>query len=217
MKMIDVWAVWPSANPDQGEKTALRWLSQGFKVALLLDSPHTFEIDVRAIVGEKWEGYPKAMNRLCREIDSDIVVAASDDIYPDERSAQELGREFIDHFQGTFGVMSPIGDDFGNVRNAAVAPWIGREWINRAYGGHGPFWSEYFHYFCDGEIQDVAILLDAFWQREDVIQYHDHWQREEGGGTRPPHLFEALKQWKKDKCLYEFRKANGFPGHERVR
>lgn len=211
-----VWAVWPSAHPELANATARLWQEKGYKVAVLIDEgseiPPCPDI---TLTSEVWEGYPRAMNRLCRTVPGPVVVCAADDIYPSEdRSPCEIQAEFLQVFPDTYGVMQPTGDRFGSIDIVCPCPWLGRAFINESYSGKGPWNPEYFHYFCDAEIQDVATLQNAFIQRPDISQYHDHWQREKGG-TRPEHLMRAKARWKAGKVLYESRKKENFPGHQR--
>lgn len=197
--------------------TATEWRGQGYRVAVLFDDerPPSDAFDM-VVCGGAWRGFPIAVNRLCREVGGDVVVVAGDDVSPDKhKTGPEIAAEFLQRFPDTFGVMSPTGDRFGAIDIACVAPWVGRRFINDAYGGAGPYWSEYWHYYSDKEIQDVAILLGAFQQRPDLTQYHNHWQRAAGGGTRPPHLQEALRRWEADRDLQRKREDAGYPGHAR--
>jgi len=212
---MNIWVVWPTVHPQLSRDMAKKWKALGYKVAILVNPPHDRE-DLGAdkvIVQQKWAGFPKAANALCRSVDADIVVAAGDDVHPDStRIMQEVGAQFLERFPDLFGVMQPTGDDFANTSICAVSPWIGRTFIEKAYNGNGPFWEEYFHYYSDHELQVVAEILGAFHQRKDITQYHDHWQRR--GEQRPPHLQKAQQMWKRDRMLFEERKKRNFPGHE---
>lgn len=186
----------------------------GYKVGILVETP----LRVRAkfvgadevISQQAWQGFSKAVNRLCRSVPGNIVVVAGDDVYPHrEKAAEEIGIEFLRRFPNTFGVMQPTGDKFGGYLTACISPWIGRAFIEQVYGGNGPYWEEYFHYFNDTELQEVATRLDAFQQRPDLTQYHDHWQRR--GEQRPPHLLEAERRWRDMRDLFDRRKRAGFP------
>ncbi|RLF30316.1 MAG: hypothetical protein DRN14_00235 [Thermoplasmata archaeon] len=213
----DVWAIWPSAHPKLANETAKRWKAAGYKTAVLLDNVGDRPSECNAVcVAREWKGFPNAINVLTRMVKADMVVCIGDDLFPArEADCQTIARQFAERFPDLFGVMQPTGDRFGSIDECAPSPWIGRGFIDEAYGGNGPYYDQYFHYFCDAELQEVAVLLDAFQQRRDLSQYHDHWQRD--GGERPPHLMRALKEWKKDRALYEGRKRHNFPGHERKR
>lgn len=214
----DIWAVWPSANPKLADKCAALWNAAGYKTAVLIDdkwdSPLGIEHPSRVIWGGEWKGYPNAMNLLCREVPGDVVVCISDDILPPKEETKEvIYSKFMERFPDTFGVMQPTGDKFGSIDICCPCPWIGRAFIDEAYGGSGPYNTVYFHYYSDKEIMDVAVLMDAFQARPDLTQYHDHWQR--GKKKRPQHLQKALERWKKDKNTCLDREAAGYPGHER--
>jgi hypothetical protein len=212
--MIDIYVVWPTVNIDKSKEMIGFWKEWGYKVSILVNPPHKHtdlkEAD-RVIVQNKWEGFTKAANILCRETPGDIIVVVGDDIYPDpNKTAQEIGEDFIKRFPDLNGVMQPIGDKYGWTHKCAVSPWIGRKFIETSYNGKGPYWEEYYHYFSDQELQEYASNLGAFEQREALTQYHDHWQRKENA-KRPSYLMEAKRQWDKDQRLFKQRLIKGFP------
>jgi len=213
----EVWAVWPSVNSHLAGITLRKWRAAGYRTAVLIDRGCIWESESapdKIIYGGKWEGFPHAVNLLCRETGGDVVVCAGDDIYPSEEETPiQIQDKFLERFPDTFGVMQPTGDRFGSIDLCCPCPWVGRKFIDEAYGEGGPYWEGYFHYFSDQEIQDVATLMGAFQQRQEISQFHDHWQRDKG--QRPPHMKKALQEWKKDKRTYQQRKASNFPDHER--
>lgn len=198
------------------------------------------------------------------DIDSEArwFVTGGDDILPDpsrtpEQIAAECEKYFTDlHWRywdehptseaaraagayservSTFGVMQPIGDDFGAnpaaqdpamrtpyIHRVAGSPWIGREFAERINGGNGPLWPEYWHCGEDEELQAVAIMLGVFWQRPDLTHKHMHWARPLPGermapASRMPAFLEranSAEEWRKYKALFNARKAAGFPGHQ---
>jgi hypothetical protein len=195
------------------------WSEMGYKTCVYIDKEGEIPVEADRVMVAKgeWRGFPHAMNLLCREVPGDVVVCIGDDIRPAPNfTPQSIVAEFLEHFPDTFGVMQPTGDVFGSSEEVCVAPWIGRKFIEEAYHGMGPYNEGYFHYFCDAELQEVATKLGAFYQRSDLYQYHDHWQRDPEA-NRPLHLMEAKDKWKANRDLFEDRKKNGFPGHERRR
>jgi len=211
---IEVWCCWPTVNMERSREMIKVWHERGYKVSVLINPPHEdteLAEAERVIVQNEWKGFPVAANVLCWETPGDIVVVVGDDIYPDkDHTPQEIAGDFQRHFPDFFGVMQPIGDEFGWTHKCAVSPWIGKMFIEKSYNGCGPFWEEYFHYFCDQELQEYATKLGVFYQRKDLTQYHDHWQRKEGG-ERPGYLLPAKKRWHKDKKIFDGRMAKGFP------
>ena len=213
--MSDVWVVWPTANIGNSITAVARWHKQGYKVAILVEDA----LRVRAgflhadmvLTQPVWEGFPKAANKLCRAVPGDVVVVVGDDVWPDpEKSAQTIAAEFLEQFPFSTGVMQPTGDKFGGTQKCAVSPWIGRTFIDQAYGGKGPYWEGYYHYYSDYELQNYASSAGVFQSRPDLTQYHDHWQRHKGE-KRPSYLKKAEKQWVIDKALYYEREKKGFP------
>jgi len=209
------WVVWPSPNLERSRRMVEVWREFGARVAVLLNPPHKHtdlpEADM-VIVQEGWSGFPVAANLLCHEVPGDIVVVVGDDIYPDPSwTAQGVGQEMLQRFPGLEGVMQPIGDEYGWTHKCAGSPWIGRGFIEKAYGGvAGPFWPGYFHYFCDQELQEYATSLGVFQQRPDLTQFHDHWQRKKDG-KRPKYLRKAKQHWAKDRALFNARKREKWP------
>lgn len=129
--------------------------------------------------------------------------------------------------RGTFGVMQPTGDRWGDRNGAYIdrvagSAWIGREFCRRAYGGNGPMWSEYHHMYVDEELQCVALKLGVFWQRPDLTHLHNHWGRPREGerlgqAERMPAFLRhanSAENWRKMKAIFEARRAAGFPGSE---
>lgn len=218
MADLSIWAAWPTVHVEQSKKMVAKWKALGYKTAVLVNPPLGFDCGIgadRILVQSKWCGFPAAANQLCHNLPADIVVLVGDDVYPDTtRNAQHIGKEFVKRFPDLFGVMQPTGDDFASTSICAVSPWIGRAFIEKAYGGKGPFCEEYFHYYSDHELQIVASRMKAFEQRPDLVQFHDHWQRR--GEQRPPHLKPALKMWHKDKGTFTRRESNGFPNAQMI-
>jgi hypothetical protein len=123
--------------------------------------------------------------------------------------------------------MQPTGDKWGDkngpyIERVAGSPWMGREWCERINQGRGPLWPEYFHMGEDEELQHVAIKHGVFWQRPDLIHYHDHWGRAREGERlgqrdRMPQFLEKAnspEEWHKYKKLFSERLAAGFPGSD---
>lgn len=213
----EVWTVWPSAQCDRCESTSRRWQAFGCKVAVMVDwDAPTPESPDAVFECPDWRGYPTAMNTLCRAVPGQVVICAADDIYPpEELPLAAIYTEFLERFPDAYGVMQPTGDRFASIDLCCPSPWLGRALIEQLYDGTGPFFPEYYHYFCDEELKVVAEMNGVLWQRQDISQYHDHWQRAEDGGTRPAHLIVAKDKHKAGQELFQKRKASGFPGHNR--
>jgi len=211
----EVWAVWPSVSVENSKRGNERWRKLGYKTGVLMNGAnHARDVGAdKALQMEVWSGFPHAANQLCKHCPGDIIVVIGDDVLPiPNLTAKEIGQRYLATFPELQGVIQPTGDDYGNTKGACVSPWIGRKFIDTAYGGEGPYYRGYFHYFCDGELQEVAKTMGVFHQWPDLVQYHDHWQRKSGTG-RPQHLMEANRRWHEDKKLYEMRRVRGWPDH----
>lgn len=233
---MSVWLCIPSARPVEEIRLIMeKWREMGYKIALWRDDvefPSGIADYVRA--GE-YPGYAKVVNVLALDVlnfqdpDCNWIVAAGDDTLPDpNKRAEEIAEECCTYFwpESTFGVMQPTGDSWEDnhpgekrlIRRVAGSPWLGREWCLRANQGKGPLWPEFFHMFADEALQQTAIALDVFWQREDLTHLHNHWGRPREGermgraDRMPDFLVKANspEEWRKSKAEFERLKAGGF-------
>lgn len=185
--MNEVWLGLPSANIGMAKKTFPEWKSRGYKIAVICPDrlydeyiPIT-DIAIKESKNFGYSGWPKSVNIICKELHNvDIVIAAGDDMYPDKNyTAEELRIQFINHFNGTFGVMQPTGDKFGSLacpecEQICGSAWLGRDFRNKINKGNGPMWEEYWHMYADTELYQVAKKYNCLWIREDLNQYHEH-------------------------------------------
>lgn len=225
--MSDVWYAIPTANAAKARTCFEAWRKMGYMTAAIATAETNAGEGTGAdlTVGRiGYPGYPNCVNRLCKRLVSlhgaELIVTGGDDILPDpNKPAGEIAAEFWCHFPDGMGVMEPTGDRWmtdGRGRAASEricgSPWMGKAFIQRINGGAGPFWGEYFHFFCDEEMCEVARAQNILWQRPDLTHFHDHWSRNRRSGRRPDYLQEPHDHCVKDKCIFERRKAAGFPG-----
>lgn len=217
---MSVWFAIPSALPAAQCNAALRrWSERGYRTAVYRDPGEAAGVEAHLVLEAPYAGYAQAVNRLCRIIldgwpKTEWIVTGGDDVVPvPDVSPDAIASECTRHFGGTFGVMEPTGDGSENHRRCAVAPWLGAEWCRRMYGGEGPYWPGWFHFWVDAELHDVASMLGAYWERPDLCQLHKHWTLTPGT-TRPAYLTAAAARNEADHQVYLRRKAGGFPGHE---
>jgi len=130
------------------------------------------------------------------------------------------------NYYSTFGVMQPTGDRWGDDAYARAkwpeapamidricgSPWMGREFCLRINQGKGPLCELFWHNWADETLQNVAIKYGCFWQRRDLIHYHNHSRRK--GGQWAPHQKHFDADYVKMKPVFEALKAAGFPGSE---
>ncbi len=245
---MSVWFAIPSKRaPEEANAVLLAWRRAGYKVALWCDDC----VDANAKVHDmhiqgQYQGYAHAVNSLCGAIlagdpTAQWIVTGGDDTLPDpDNSPDVIAEQCKRHFGGTFGVMQPTGDRWGDTPESRVqfgadrgafidriagSPWIGREFARRMYGGQGPYFPEYRHQYVDEELQEVAQRLDAFWQRADLIHRHNHFCRvgdtvnwAVGLAVMPAFLREANSPEHRVQFqrVFETRKRMGFPGHEPI-
>jgi hypothetical protein len=203
----------------------------GYSVALWRDAGDgQVECDYLRVGATEYQGYAKAVNWLIADVktfdpDARWFVTGGDDTDPDPvNRADEIAKECELKFGGSFGVMQPTGDRYagGSIDRIAGSPWIGREFVERAYGGGGPYWPEYQHMFVDEEIREVARVLGVYWANPSVTHLHRHFMRESlaidsPAVTKPVPEFlreaNSPGHWQKYQQIYRMRKAQGFPGH----
>jgi len=246
---MSVWLVLPSAlPPEQADECFKLWHQQGYKLCIQRDPGHIYDSQYAHIMMERpYKGYPEAVNYLAKGVlgdDSECnwIVAAGDDTHPDlSHTADEIEYQCKQHFGlksmtqgwpkspygfGTYGVMQPTGDRWGDdaysrakwpeapamIDRICGSPWMGREFCLRINQGKGPLWHEYFHNWADEELQNVALKYGCFWQRRDLIHYHDHSRRNAGQWKEHQRGFAA--DYTRMKPLFDARKGYGFPGSE---
>lgn len=166
-----------------------------------------------------YNGWAHAVNSLSLWVRSAcnwIVTGGADNFPVENKVADEIAAECNAHFGGTFGVMQPAGDKWGALdgsqQPACTSPWLGAEWCRRMYGGNGPLWEGYPHYYADAELYDVAKMLGRLWWRDDLTQFHAHYLRRHE--PTPEHLHKWQKTVPMSKALYLDRLSKNFPGHE---
>lgn len=210
-----VWYVIPSANPPRATECLARWKAQGYSTAVVVDQgmaqvPADFWGQI-----QPYPGYFPTVNQLIQKLwdQADLFVTGGDDMYPDPNlTAQELAAQFFERFPDGYGVMQPTGDrGIPGVDNICGSPWIGKAFIERTYGGKGPFWPFYYAYYGDEELCVVAKQLGVLWQRQDVTQHHAHFSRP-GGLQKQPYQSHNERYWKRDQTIFFERKRAGFPG-----
>jgi hypothetical protein len=235
----EIFVAFPSAKPEvEAIAAAERWMAAGYQVALFLDQEFRSDddIDVRKLMSPSgpiycmrgnYRGYYRTVNRLMMNLLGDfpnlnVIITAGDDMLPPpEKTPQQIEKEFIEHFSGTFGVMQGTGDrwmidDAGKAASERIcgSPFLGREFILRWNEGRGPFWPEYFHFYGDEELKNTAEAAGLLWQRPDLTIQHDHWQRL--GNQPAAHNRRAQTKWQVDKALFQFRQQTQFMGSRPV-
>jgi hypothetical protein len=217
---VNPWVAFPTCNTLRAVKALAAWKGMGYNTCILVDAFHPVKAEADVVISvPNYEGYWKSCNQMCKHIiaksHAHIVVCAADDLFPDERkNAEVLQRQFLQHFNGTLGIMQPIGDSMKGTDQICGSPWIGREFIERSYQGNGPYHDGFAQFYSDEELLHVAKKLGILWQRRDVTHLHMHWARKKGPKKTPYQIENSKKWWDKDKALYLLRSKAGFPGHE---
>jgi hypothetical protein len=216
---MEVWYCIPTANIKQCSETFIKWKNMGYKTCALTDGktnkPDNCDFHIHM---NEYRGYPWAIKQIIDQLDVSLYVVGGDDIFPDNRiRAEEIGKQFFEHFPNGYGVMQPTGDPYGKDKNGVPAaaricgsPWFGRKFALEINGETGPFWHEYFHYYCDEEMHEVAKAKGILWQRPDLTQYHNHWHRTKT--NTPQYMEKAVNIYKKEEEIFKRRKQHNFPG-----
>ncbi len=223
----DVWVCIPTACKEHVPSTIQKWRNQGYRLALLVDEAtvdddriYFREVPDLVIRSRVYPGVWRAWNALAKAvmaIGADVAVLAGDDMDPDPNlAAQEIARQYLERFPSGWGIMQPTGDRQGDIidgrwnsQRICGSPWIGREWVAKAYGGNGPVNGEYAAFYADEELQLVAERAKLLWQRNDLCQFHRHWSW--GHLKRQDYHERNQKIWDTDMALFNVRKARGFP------
>jgi hypothetical protein len=131
----------------------------------------------------------------------------------------------------TFGVMQPTGHRYGEdptnpnpalrtayIDRVAGSPWMGRSWCERINQGKGPLWPEFQHMHVDEALRAVAVKLGVYWERPDLIHFHNHWGlphegEKHGQASRmPEHLkkWNTPEHWRESKAILDRLKSEDF-------
>jgi len=246
-----VWLAVPAKRP-LAESTLPMWREPGYRVAVFLDEDPKADwpVDYFVVGRRGYPGYAQAVNILVDRIlmhdpECQWIVTGGDDILPDPtHSPEEIAAQCVNHFEGmhqagmlagkpfpthlreqevgTWGVMQPTGDSWGDrtgpyIERVCGSPWLGREFCLRINQGHGPLWPQYFHMGSDEELQAVSTRLGVLWQRPDLTHYHRHWGRARKNADDMPDFLKRANsgaEWAAYKKLFAERQAAGFPGSE---
>jgi hypothetical protein len=247
---MSVWVTIPSARPfDEVAKWAAAWRERGYRIALSRDDGGWTEewgrVGVEVVLFSHlgfgaYPGYARAVNALIAllmlpmqtHFDAEWFIIAGDDVYPDpNHTADEIAAECQEHFGGSFGVMQPTGDRWGenpnhhrpDMRSAYIdrvagSAWYGREYCKRVNQGNGPLWPEYQHMFVDEEARAVALKLGVYWERRDLTHHHAHAGRVPHYTVDmiPEHLkkWNTKEHWKEAETIFFRRRKEGFAGSE---
>jgi hypothetical protein len=195
-----------------------RWKSKGYKLGLFVDigSDWVCDLLIRADYPGVWNAW-NALAKAAVSCGADVCVLAGDDMEPDpNHTAQEIAKAYLDRFSMGEGIMQPCGDpqgidDSGRPAAARIcgSPWMGREWIKRAYQGNGPVDGRYNAFYADESLWHVAGNAQKLWMEPSLSQFHRHWSW--GHLQRQPYHERNQKRWAEDKRLFEQSLAAGFP------
>lgn len=228
---MSVWLTIPSKKrAAEAEQILGMWRNRGYRLAIWRDDGDE-PVSCDLMKQGRYPGYARACVQLIhavieREQDAEWFICAGDDIEPDQNhQAEEIAAQCRNYFNGTFGVMQPTGDRWGDgltgayIDRVAGSAWFGRDYCLSTYGGWGPLYEGYHHMFVDEEAQRVAEAHGCFWQRPDLIHLHRHWARQANGGLNaskamPSYLkhVNSPEHWAEASRLFQARVAAGFPG-----
>jgi len=216
----------PTAQRSHANVTIQKWRAAGYAVGVFVDPGPLHVIGYDWILQAPYPGVWRAWNALAKAavaMGIDACFLVGDDMDPPlEISAEEMKKQFFDHFPTGFGVMQATGDRQGDridgkwaSQRICGSPLVGAQWIRKSYGGEGPVDGRYEAFYADESLLHVARNLGVLWQREDLCLLHRHWSF----GYLPQqdyHRRNNRLSWSKDKALFETSLAAGFPEGGRI-
>lgn len=223
-KELDVWVLIPTAMKEHVPAQLEKWRGRGYKLGILTDGNMSAQwVTIPRpdlwIYHVEYPGVWASWNILAhtaRRLGADVCVLAGDDMDPDPtKTAQEIAAEYLEKFPDGFGVMQPCGDPQGKDAEGKVAaericgsPWVGKAWIQFAYGGGGPVNEMYHAFYADEELKHYAEKMGRLWMRPDLSQFHRHWSWRH----LPKQDYHERNQavWDADRALFESRRKTGF-------
>lgn len=218
------FVVYPSANVERSQTCAEEWYKSGYSVHVMLDkgmygaSPWCYYVNSEH---DKFPGYYRSINVIVKqafERGADLVTCIGDDMNPPTQGAEEVARAYFDRFPDGFGVMQGCGDPQGAEEGVPAAaricgsPTFGRGWMERGYGGRGPFCEEYRSFYADEDLWNVAEKCGVLHLEPRITIFHNHWSW--GHMKKQEYHTKAQNNWDADRLTFFKRKAAGFPGWE---
>jgi hypothetical protein len=210
MKTREVWMLCTTSLPTLCSDTVARWRALGYKsLVLQIGGQGDCGCDVTSTC-ERDPGTPAAWNYLTDQLlprSADLVVLASDTTLPDPTcSATDMADAFFERFPDGVGIMQASDDRVEHDQpRRCVSPYMGRGWIERAYGGYGAIYPKYANFYADFELYWVARSLGALWERPELRQ------RLNTFAAAP--VTHAFDRWLDgDFALLQQRVRMGFPG-----
>lgn len=208
-----VWCLMASNDPEACRGVLGLWRQQGYKTAVLqVGSPAEVGADLTVRTAAD-AGMVANLNYLAERVipqSADLAVFATDHTGPDTVfTASELADQFFERFPNGFGVMQPSAEL--SDRFTAPTPFIGRAWINGAYGGYGALHTGYRRWF-GAELCWAARALHAFWERADLTHHMVTGRNAQTSATRRDHTAES--EFLADRMFFEQRVRDGFAGCE---
>lgn len=218
--MLNIYVLIPTVLKDHAPEILAKWKAKGYKLGLFVNPETVVGVLHDLLIRAEYPGVWNAWNALARAAvacGADVCILAGDDMEPDPNyTAQEIAEQYLARFPAGEGVMQPCGDpqgidDSGRPAAARIcgSPWIGREWIKRAYRGSGPVNGAYNAFYADEELFHVAGLMGKLWMESRLSQFHRH----HSWGHLPIQDYHKRNQrrWLEDKKLFEKRLEDGFP------
>ena len=205
------WIAIPSICGPRLPEWVAAWQANGWAVALYVDLGNRTRATADRVMEGRYTGYGAACNALAALLfgieHADLVAFGGDDVWPDPAwPAARLAARFAARFPGLDGIAQPGGGNMHDLDRCCIAPLVGAGWYARR---HGPYCAEYFHFWCDTELHDLADNDGKLEVWRDVNWTHDHWAVM--GRPPPDHIAKARALNEQDHQLYLKRKAAGFP------
>lgn len=176
------------------------------------DQPHpdfgAFDVDALTTVIGTSDCKVHAINRDINEHEDswDILVVASDDMWPMEKGWDTTIREAMQRYYPDTDGMLWFHD--GYQRKICTMPIMGRKYYSRFQYVYHP---SYRSFFCDDEQTAVAMAHGKIQFIDQLLFQHRHPDNRAPGVKSDDTYRRSIPDWKADERNYHERRSKGFP------
>jgi len=166
-------------------------------------SSHPNSTSVRFVVGNPMKKVPAHSRDVELIHEWDIIMVIADDfVFPNANFSDVIRRKMFEHFPDLDGIINFW--DGARPDDLCTHPVMGKKYYDRFNYVYNP---EYYSFYCDNELTDVATNLGKIVNTRDVVYFHNHFSI-----TGNPDELDLIndKDWQHDEELYKIRKLKNF-------